>query len=85
MKAAKTVLALLVAVFIAIFALQNGTPIQIRFLHWTSEPLSLSLVILLGAFGGALSIFLLSLPTFLVHRRTRREIEELREKVSKSD
>lgn len=56
----KLVLALLFALLVAIFAVQNAMLVLVGFLHWKFE-ISLALVILGSTAAGALVVFLLGL------------------------
>jgi len=56
----KLVLALLFALLVAIFAVQNAMLVLVGFLHWEFE-ISLALVILGSTAAGALVVFLLGL------------------------
>ncbi|NLJ99814.1 MAG: LapA family protein [Clostridia bacterium] len=55
------VLSLILALLVAIFAVQNINAVQISFLLWKIEEISLVLVILGSAAAGALSVFFVSL------------------------
>lgn len=64
---------LLFALAVAVFAVQNVTPVNIRFLVWQAE-VSLSLVLLGSMFAGTLAALVLGLPR---RYRTARRIREL--------
>ncbi|MGO0123110.1 LapA family protein [Desulfothermobacter acidiphilus] len=68
-------LALIFALLVAIFAVQNAIPVSIRFLGWHFSDVSLVLIILGSAVAGALVVFILGVGR--EWRRTR-EIRELR-------
>lgn len=55
------VIALLFAISVAMFAVQNSTPVDISFLFYRFQEISLVVVILTSALVGALVIFFLSL------------------------
>jgi uncharacterized integral membrane protein len=79
----KMILLLLFSLALASFAIENNVPVQIRFLFWKSQGLSLALVILLSAAVGAILALVAGFPThWRRHRRLRkveRELEELRD------
>lgn len=50
--------ALLFLAAIVVFVLQNDTPVAVQFLTWQSSKISLALVALIAAMGGALITFL---------------------------
>ncbi|ACX52997.1 hypothetical protein Adeg_1917 [Ammonifex degensii KC4] len=68
-------LALVFALLVAIFAVQNAVPVDIRFLGWRFSNVSLVLVILGAAVAGALVVFILGVGR---EWRRSREIRELR-------
>lgn len=69
--------ALLLALLVAIFAIQNADQVTIRFLLWTFQT-STVMIILISAGVGALLAALLGLPQNLkVRRRLRQSEEEL--------
>lgn len=55
------VVSLVFALVVAIFAVQNNTPVDIAFLGWKHPEISLVLVIIGSAVAGALAVFCLSL------------------------
>lgn len=70
-----SVLAIFFALVVAIFAVQNAGPVEIKFLTWQFRRISLVLVILGSAAFGALVIFLLGAVKQV---RQAREIRELK-------
>lgn len=68
-------LAILFALLVAVFALQNAVAVNIKFLAWQFPGISLVLVILGSAAFGALVVFLLGLVRQV---RVYREIRHLR-------
>jgi putative membrane protein len=81
------ILTLIFCVALAIFAVQNNTPVQLQFLMWKSQNCSIAVLVILSAAIGAILAFFASIPTH--HRRRRqlkqreRELEELRDAISK--
>lgn len=69
------VLALIFAVFVAFFAVQNTTPVAISLLFWKFDDISLVLVILCSAAIGALCIFLLGMVKQIGQSLKIRELE----------
>ena len=69
--------ALLFAVLVAIFAIQNVRPVDIRFLTWQIQEISLVLVILGSASIGAVVVFFLGTVKQIYNHR---QIKELRRK-----
>ena len=74
------VLALLIALGAATFALQNVVPVTVVFLAWTVTG-SLAMVVLLAVLAGVIAALLACLPamvrTRLQVRRLRRQVAEL--------
>ncbi len=79
------IVAAIVGVVIAAFAIQNATPVAVRFLMWEFES-SLAVVIILSLLAGMLLIFLISLPGRLKRHKEifdkNRRIAELEKKVA---
>ncbi|HNX91973.1 MAG TPA: LapA family protein [Syntrophomonas sp.] len=66
--------ALAFMVGIVIFILQNNTPVTIQFINWHTAEISLALVALIAALGGAVITFLIdSFRAF----KTGRKLNEL--------
>jgi lipopolysaccharide assembly protein A len=79
------VLALLLALLVSIFAVQNAERIVVHFLVWSFES-SVVVVILISAGLGALLATLIGLPQALAMRRRLRERERvLRELAAQSE
>ncbi|WP_414574589.1 LapA family protein [Anabaena sp. CCY 9402-a] len=76
-----TVLALLIAIFAVIFALQNSSPILVQFLGWQTEE-SMALVLLLTFTFGVLFGLLVSLPTLI---KGMRQLANLKRKISEKN
>jgi len=74
------ILAALIGVLIAAFAIQNASPVAVKFLVWQFES-SLAVVIILSLLAGMILIFLISLPGKLKRRKElfdkNRKINEL--------
>jgi len=81
MGQAGLVFSLLLAVLVAVFAVQNAGPVTLRFGIWSVET-SLVVVILVAAVVGAAMASLLGLPGWIRDRRRlraqARELEALR-------
>ncbi|PRR75833.1 LapA family protein [Neomoorella humiferrea] len=75
-----TLMAILFALLVAVFALQNAEPVEINFLFWQFRHISLVLVILGSAAFGALAVFLLGAVRQV---RQAREIKELKNNLKK--
>ncbi|MEE9154049.1 MAG: LapA family protein [candidate division NC10 bacterium] len=75
------IFALLLALLVAIFAVQNAERVTIDFLVWTFQT-SLVIVILVSAGVGALLAALISLPQTLTARRRLRESEKKLERLA---
>jgi uncharacterized integral membrane protein len=75
------IVALLLAILVAIFAVQNAQEVNIRFLLWTFQS-SLVVVILISLGMGALLAALISLPQTLKARRRFRESERRLERLA---
>lgn len=69
------VIALIFAVFVSAFAVQNITPVSISFLLWHFEDISLVLVILCSAALGALCVFLLGMFKQVTQKFKIKELE----------
>jgi len=68
------ILTLVLAILVAVFAVQNAQEVNIRFLVWTFQS-SVVVVILISLGVGALLAALMSLPQILRARRRLRESE----------
>ncbi|MDW7675153.1 MAG: LapA family protein [Bacillota bacterium] len=89
------VIALIFALFVAMFAIQNTVPVAISFLFWTFQDISLVLVILGSAVFGAICVFLLGMVKQVSqsmkikeldneNKRLRAENEDLKEDIRSS-
>lgn len=68
---------LILGVTVAVFALQNSSTVEVRFLFWQAQG-SLALAVL-SAFGaGLLAALLLGIPEALLVRRRTRSLERSR-------
>ncbi len=57
---------------IVVFVMQNNTPVAVHFINWHSAKISLALVALIAAVGGALITFLIdSFRAFKTGRKLR--------------
>ncbi len=79
------ILAALIGVLIAAFAIQNATPVAVKFLVWQFES-SLAVVIILSLLAGMVLIFLISVPGRLKRRKELydkgRRISELEKRLA---
>ncbi|MCI0483493.1 MAG: LapA family protein [candidate division NC10 bacterium] len=75
------VLALVLAILVAVFAVQNAQEINVHFLVWTFQS-SVVVVILISLGVGALLAALISLPQTLKARRRFRESERRLERLA---
>lgn len=80
------VVSLIFALIVAIFAVQNNTPVDIAFLGWKYSGISLVLVILGSAAAGAVAVFCLGLvKQFRLGRELRQakgQNEELKSQLA---
>ncbi len=78
---------MLFCIALALFAIQNTATVQVRFLIWHSQDISLALLVLVSTGIGMLLSFLLSLPTHHRRRQTlkqrEKELSDLREAIGK--
>lgn len=70
-------LAVLCALAVAVFALQNATPVRVSFLAWETKEAPLAAVILISAAAGAA---LVSLIGFVQRWKLRSRIKQLEAK-----
>lgn len=75
--------ALLFMAAIVVFVLQNDTPVAVQFLNWQSSKISLALVALIAAVGGALITFLVDSFRALKTGKKIRELMNLNKKLEK--
>ncbi len=82
------IVALLFALFVAAFAVQNATVVGIRFLFWEIHEVPLSLVILVSVAAGAIIVFVMGafrqLRTSMQVRELTARVNELKRKESAS-
>ncbi len=76
------VLSLIFALIVAIFAVQNNTPVDIAFLGWKYSGISLVLVILGSAASGAIAVFLFGLVRQFKMQRDLRSSKSQNTKLS---
>ncbi len=67
-------LGLVFALLVAVFAVQNSTPVNIRFLAWEFKNISLALVVLGAAAGGAFAVFIMGLGREVRHAWRARDL-----------
>ncbi len=72
MRQAALIVFLLLAIGVALFAVQNAGPVALRFGFWSVE-MSLVVVVLVAAALGAILASLLSLPGWIRDRRLLRQ------------
>ncbi|MGQ9512105.1 LapA family protein [Thermodesulfitimonas sp.] len=68
------IVGLIFALLVAAFAVQNATKVDIRFLFWEFKGISLALVVLGAAAGGAIIVFILGVVRELRHTLRLREL-----------
>jgi uncharacterized integral membrane protein len=74
------VLALVVAILVALFAVQNTTPVSVSFLFWSVNQAAVALVVVVSVAAGALITLLVGLPRLVRSRwRMRRLRSSLRQ------
>lgn len=77
------IFALIFALGVALFAVQNATPVEISFLFYKFQDISLVVVILVSVLTGALIVFLLSLVKQVSFLRKIRSLEKRNEALEK--
>lgn len=75
------IFALIFALGVALFAVQNATPVEISFLFYEFQDISLVVVILFSVLTGALIVFLLSLVKQISYLRKIRSLEKRNEQL----
>jgi len=79
------ILAAVLGVLIAAFAIQNAAPVAVKFLVWQFES-SLAVIVILSLLAGMILIFLISLPGRLKRRKElydrNRRISELEKRLA---
>jgi len=85
------ILAAVLGIFVAVFAIQNSAAVTVKFLLWQFES-SLAVLIILAMLSGMLLVFLLSIPGRLkrrkeLHDRDKRirELEKRLEECTKRE
>ncbi len=73
---------LLLAVFVAIFAVENTSPVDLKFLGWTFPQIPVVMVIICSFVVGALAAFFLGLTRMLRSAIRFREMEVLNRKLT---
>lgn len=69
------IIALIFALLVAIFSIQNASGVDIRLFHWNFSGISLVLVILGSAAVGAVCAFLLGMPKQLGINRKLKDLQ----------
>jgi len=69
-------LALVFSIVIAIFAVQNTTPVAVRFLTWGADAVAVSVLVLISALLGAAVMLLLSLSREVSLRWRHRSVSQ---------
>lgn len=76
------ILGLVFSLAVAIFAVQNSTAVDVKFLGWSFEDISLVVVILSSVVGGVLISILLGLPRQLRNTMKLRELSTQNQRLS---
>ncbi|WP_022852889.1 LapA family protein [Thermodesulfatator atlanticus] len=78
------ILAAVLGIFIAVFAIQNAAPVTVKFLVWQFES-SLAVLIIIAILAGMLLVLLISIPGRIKRRKElfdkQRKIRELEKKL----
>ena len=81
------ILMLTFALALGVFAVQNPTAVPLRFIKWSTQSFSLSILVIISAAVGAALAFFLSIPTHHQRRRQlkqkERELQDLRDAIGK--
>ncbi len=79
------ILAAVLGIFIAIFAIQNAVAVTVKFLLWEFQS-SLAVLIIISMLAGMLLVFLLSIPGRLKRRKElydkQKKIRELEKRLA---
>jgi uncharacterized integral membrane protein len=67
-------LALVFAIIIATFAVQNTTPVSVRFLFWQADEVAVSVLVLISAALGAALMLVLGATREVSHRWRQRQL-----------
>ncbi len=82
------ILAAVLGIFVAIFAIQNAAPVTVKFLLWEFES-SLAVLIIIAMLAGMLLVFLLSIPGRIKRRKEiydrQKKIKELEKKLAECE
>ena len=73
------VLMMIFCMALAIFAVQNTATIQLHFLWWTSQTVSVAILVVFSAATGMVLTFFLSIPT---HHKRRKQLKEREKELS---
>lgn len=76
------VISLIFALLVAIFAVQNNTPVDISFLGWKYSGISLVLIILGSAVAGAVAVFSLGLVKQFRLKMELRQVKAQNDKLN---
>lgn len=71
-----------IAVFVAIFAVENTSPVNLKFLFWTLPQISVVMVIICSFAVGALAAIFLSLARMIRQAIKCREVETLNRRLT---
>ncbi len=78
------ILAAVLGIFVALFAIQNAASVTVKFMFWQFQS-SLAVVIILAMLAGMLLVFLLSIPGRLKRRKElydkQKKIRELEKRL----
>ncbi len=78
------ILAAVLGIFVALFAIQNAASVTVKFMFWQFQS-SLAVVIILAMLAGMLLVFLLSIPGRLKRRKElydkQKKIKELEKRL----
>lgn len=79
------ILAAILGIFVAVFAIQNAAAVTVKFLLWEFQS-SLAVLIIISMLAGMLLVFLLSLPGRLKRRKElydkQKRIKELEKRLA---
>lgn len=79
------ILAAILGIFVAVFAIQNAAAVTVKFLLWEFQS-SLAVLIIISMLAGMLLVFLLSLPGRLKRRKElydkQKKIKELERRLA---
>ncbi len=70
---------LVLAVAVALFAIQNNAPVQVRLLVWTFESSLVVVILSSAALGAALAVFLGLPGAFRIRWRLKEQLAKVRE------